>query len=318
MAEIRVENVVKTFGQVRAVDHVNLNVRNHECIVLLGPNGCGKTTLLRAIAGLGEVDEGRILIGGRDVTHLSPKDRNISMVFQSYVTFPHMKVYDNIAFGLKMKRVAKKEVQQRVQWAAELLHIEDYLERLPSQLSGGQRQRVAVARAIAVQPQVLLMDEPLSNLDAPLRQEMRVELKRLLAKLRTTTIYVTHDHSEAMNMGNRIAVMRGGRILQFDTPTTVYDMPRDQFVGGFIGNPPMNLIEGQLRFDGDEAYLYLENFAIRALPELSNVLARYDGRPIIAGIRAENMEVLPEPAPDALSSRVFMVEPLGSYNLLTI
>jgi len=318
MADIRVENAVKTFGKVRAVDNVSLTVHDQEFVVLLGPSGCGKTTLLRAIAGLGLVDTGRVSIGERDVTYLPPKDRNISMVFQSYAIFPHMKVYDNIAFGLKMKRVAKDETRRRVQSAAEMLHIEDYLERYPSQLSGGQRQRVAVARAIAVQAQVLLMDEPLSNLDALLRLEMRAELKRLLATLHATTIYVTHDQIEALSMGDRIAIMRNGRILQFDSPTTVYDMPADRFVGGFIGNPPMNFIEGQLRFEEDQACVYLGNFAVRALPEMNEALAGYDGKPIVIGIRAENMEALREPIPDTLPVKVLVVEPLGSQNLLTI
>jgi multiple sugar transport system ATP-binding protein len=240
------------------------------------------------------------------------------MVFQSYAIFPHMKVYDNIAFGLKMKRVAKDETHKRVQQASELLHIEDYLDRYPSQLSGGQRQRVAVARAIAVHAQVLLMDEPLSNLDALLRLEMRAELKRLLAQINATTIYVTHDQIEALSMGDRIAVMRNGRILQFDSPTTVYDMPGDRFVGGFIGNPPMNFIEGQLRFEQGIACVYIGDFAVQALPEMSEPLKRYDGQPIVIGIRAENMEALLQPAEGAMPVKVLVVEPLGSQNLLTI
>src|SRR5690606_22630850 len=209
------------------------------------PSGCGKTTLLRAIAGLGMVDSGRIMIGSRDVTYLPPKDRNISMVFQSYAIFPHTRVFDDIACGLKMKRMPKDDIKRRVQSAAELLHIEGFLDRYPSQMSGGQRQRVAVARAIAVHAEVLLMDEPLSNLDALLRLRMRAELKRLLNEIRATTIYVTHDQIEALSMGDRIAVMRNGEILQFDTPTKVYDVPADRFVAGFIGTPPMNFLEGQ-------------------------------------------------------------------------
>ncbi len=318
MAEIRVENAVKTFGKVVAVDHVNLTVHDQEFVVLLGPSGCGKTTLLRAIAGLGLVDSGRIMIGDRDVTYLPPKDRNISMVFQSYAIFPHMRVFDNIAFGLKMRRVPKDEIKRRVQAAAELLHIENFLDRYPSQMSGGQRQRVAVARAIAVHAEVLLMDEPLSNLDALLRLEMRAELKRLLAEIKATTIYVTHDQIEALSMGDRIAVMRDGKILQFDSPTKVYDMPADRFVAGFIGTPPMNFLEGQVRRQNGDVHVYIGDYALKPIPEMVETLRRYDGQLIVAGIRAENMEALSEPAEDALKVTVLVVEPLGSQNLLTI
>jgi multiple sugar transport system ATP-binding protein len=318
MASIQVENAVKTFGKIVAVDDISLMVQDQEFVVLLGPSGCGKTTLLRAIAGLGMVDSGKIMIGDRDVTYLPPKDRNISMVFQSYAIFPHMKVFDNIAFGLKMKRVPKDETRRRVQSAAELLHIESFLDRYPSQLSGGQRQRVAVARAIAVRAESLLMDEPLSNLDALLRLEMRAELKRLLAEIRSTTIYVTHDQIEALSMGDRIAVMRNGKILQFDSPTKVYDMPADRFVAGFIGTPPMNFLEGQVRRENGAISVYIGDYALKPLPEMSDVLARYDGQPIVAGIRAENMEALSAPAEDALQVTVLVVEPLGAQNLLTI
>lgn len=318
MAEIRVENAVKTFGKVVAVDNVSLTVQEHEFVVLLGPSGCGKTTLLRAIAGLGMVDSGRIMIGSRDVTYLPPKDRNISMVFQSYAIFPHMRVFDNIAFGLKMKRMPKDDIKRRVQSAAELLHIEGFLDRYPSQMSGGQRQRVAVARAIAVHAEVLLMDEPLSNLDALLRLEMRAELKRLLAELQATTVYVTHDQIEALSMGDRIAVMREGRILQFDSPTKVYDMPADRFVAGFIGTPPMNFLEGQVRRHDGAVSVYIGDYALKPIREMVETLARYDGQPIVAGIRAENMEALSRPAEDALKVTVLVVEPLGSQNLLTI
>ncbi len=318
MAEIRVENAVKTFGKVIAVDHVSLVAHDQEFVVLLGPSGCGKTTLLRAIAGLGLVDQGRILIGDRDVTYLPPKDRNISMVFQSYAIFPHMRVYDNVAFGLKMKRVPAETIKQRVQAAAQLLHIENFLDRYPSQLSGGQRQRVAVARAIAVQAEVLLMDEPLSNLDALLRLEMRAELKRLLAELKSTTIYVTHDQIEALSMGDRIAVMRDGKLLQFDSPITVYDMPADRFVAGFIGTPPMNFLEGQVRRVDGAIQVAIGDYALKPIPEMAEILARYDGQRIVAGIRAENMEALASPTEDALKVTVLVVEPLGSQNLLTI
>ena len=318
MAEIRIENAVKTFGKVRAVDDISLTVADQEFVVLLGPSGCGKTTLLRAIAGLGLVDSGSIFIGPRDVTYLQPKDRGISMVFQSYAIFPHMSVFDNIAFGLKMKRMPKEQIAERVKQSADLLHIEDFLERFPSQLSGGQRQRIAVARAIAYQAEVLLMDEPLSNLDALLRLEMRAELKRLLATLKSTTIYVTHDQIEALSMGDRIAVMNKGGILQCDSPTKVYDMPSDRFVAGFIGTPPMNFLEGQVRRENGAIRAYIGDFGLTPIPQMNDILARYDGKPVVVGIRAENMEALSQPSEDALQVKVLVVEPLGSQNLLTI
>jgi multiple sugar transport system ATP-binding protein len=317
MSEIIIENAVKKFGKFVAVDNVSLTVEENEFVVLLGPSGCGKTTLLRAIAGLGMVDSGRILIGGRDVTYLPPRDRGISMVFQNYAIFPHMTVFDNIAFGLKMRKANKATIQERVHHAAKLLHIESMLERYPSQMSGGQRQRIAVARAIAVDTSVVLMDEPLSNLDALLRLEMRAELKALLNRLNVTTIYVTHDQIEAMSMGDRIAVMRNGRILQVDHPTKVYDLPADHFVGGFIGNPPMNFLHGKVQREGGGYHVKIGEFTLTPPGELHPTLAHYDGKPIYVGIRAETMETLRQPAPDALPVTVDVVEPLGSQNLLT-
>ena len=258
MAEVRFEGVRKTFGKVVAVDDVDLEIADCEFVVLLGPSGCGKTTLLRCLAGLEKVEGGRVTIGGRNATNLPPRRRRIAMVFQSYAVFPHMKVYDNVAFGLKMQRESKAGIADRVSSAASLLHIEEFLDRYPSQLSGGQRQRVAVARAIATKADVLLMDEPLSNLDALLRMEMRAELKGLLQELDATTIYVTHDQVEALSMGDRIAVMRAGRIVQVDSPLAVYDHPADTYVGGFIGTPPMNFLEasvenGRVRLSGGES-----------------------------------------------------------------
>lgn len=318
MAEIKIENVVKTFGDFVAVDNANLTIRDQEFVVLLGPSGCGKTTLLRAVAGLGMADSGRISIGERDVTYLPPRQRNISMVFQSYAIFPHMKVYDNIAFGLRMRKVDQKETDRRVRRASELLHIENMLDRYPSKMSGGQRQRVAVARAIAMQAQVLLMDEPLSNLDALLRLEMRAELKRLLAEINVTTIYVTHDQIEALSMGDRIAVMRDGIIQQCDHPTKVYDLPSNQFVGGFIGNPPMNFLQGQVQRHNGSVKVAIGDFQLEPANVYQPILRSYDGEPITVGIRAENMETLNQPAEDALKVQVHVVEPLGSQNLLTV
>ncbi|MBE2268521.1 MAG: ABC transporter ATP-binding protein, partial [Anaerolinea sp.] len=317
MSEIVIENAVKRFGKFTAIDDVSLTVNEHEFVVLLGPSGCGKTTLLRAIAGLGMVDSGRITIGGRDVTYLSPRDRNISMVFQNYAIFPHMTVYDNIAFGLKMRRADKNQIKERVENAAKLLHIEGMLERFPSQMSGGQRQRIAVARAIAYESRVILMDEPLSNLDALLRLEMRAELKSLLKRLGATTIYVTHDQIEAMSMGDRIAVMKNGAILQIDQPTRVYDLPSTQFVGGFIGNPPMNFVRGQVQKQGGAYAVQIGDFRLTPGTEMQGALAAYEGKPIYMGIRAESMEVVTAPTTETLPVSVDVVEPLGAQNLLT-
>jgi multiple sugar transport system ATP-binding protein len=318
MADIKIEQVTKKFGNFVAVDNVSLAIEDQEFMVLLGPSGCGKTTLLRAVAGLGMADSGRISIGGKDVTYLAPRLRGISMVFQSYAIFPHMKVYDNIAFGLKMNNVDKAETERRVRQAAELLHIEDMLDRYPSKMSGGQRQRVAVARAIAMNSRVLLMDEPLSNLDALLRLEMRAELKRLLAEIKATTIYVTHDQIEALSMGDRIAVMRDGAIHQCDHPTVVYDLPTNEFVGGFIGNPPMNFMDAQVQRNNGALEVVISDHRLHPHSLMQEVLKPYDGKSIGVGIRAENMETLSQPAEDALPVQVQVVEPLGSQNLLTV
>jgi multiple sugar transport system ATP-binding protein len=258
------------------------------------------------------------MIGDRDVTYLPAKDRDISMVFQSYAIFPHMKVFDNIAFGLRMKKKSKEFIQKRVEEVSALLHIENMLTRYPSQMSGGQRQRIAVARALAIEAKVLLMDEPLSNLDALLRLEMRAELKLLLAKLGATTIYVTHDQIEALSMGDRIAVMQKGRILQYDHPTRVYDSPTHQFVGSFIGNPPMNFIPAQIQKYNGRLVARVGEFMIPPDDALVARLSGYEGKQVWLGIRAENMEALHAPTDDALSVTVQVVEPLGSMNLLTI
>ena len=318
MADIRIENVTKRFDNFVAVDNISMTIEDQEFAVLLGPSGCGKTTLLRAIAGLGMADEGRISIGDRDITYLPPRDRKISMVFQSYAIFPHMTVYDNIAFGLKMNKFDKKEIEKRVRDAAALLHIENMLDRYPSKMSGGQRQRVAVARAIAMKSEVLLMDEPLSNLDALLRLEMRAELKRLLQEIKATTIYVTHDQIEALSMGDHIAVMKDGQIQQYDKPETVYDLPANRFVGGFIGTPPMNFMQGQVQRENGHVKVRVGDFDLRPAETMQPLLRSYDSSPILMGIRAENMETLAEAAKDALEVEVLVVEPLGSQNLLTV
>src|SRR5215207_7841676 len=248
MAEVRLRNLVKTYpgGSTRATDNVSLDVEDGEFMVLLGPSGCGKTTLLRMVAGLDLPDEGQVVIGKRDVTYLQPRDRNLSMVFQSYAVFPHKRVRSNIGFGLQMRRMDRAAIARKIAWAAELLQLEPYLDRYPAQLSGGQRQRVAVARAIVMDADVLLMDEPLSNLDALLRLSFRAELKRLVSEIGTTTVYVTHDQAEALSLGDRVAVMREGVIVQCGNPIQVYDVPVSEFVGGFLGSPPMNFLSGTL------------------------------------------------------------------------
>ena len=318
MAEIRIEKVTKRFGDKVAIRETSLTIADREFLVLLGPSGCGKTTLLRAIAGLGTADSGRIAIDGADVTYVPPGRRRISMVFQSYAIFPHMTVRDNIGFGLQMNKVDKAEIKRRVDNAAELLHIEDLLDRRPSAMSGGQRQRVAVARALAMEAKVLLMDEPLSNLDALLRLEMRAELKRLLADVDATTIYVTHDQIEALSMGDRVAVMRDGEIQQCDAPNTVYESPANRFVGGFIGNPPMNFLDGEIRRNGNSVVVAVADHEFTPAPQIAPLIRDVGGDRISLGIRAENMETLSEPGPDTVPVRVDVVEPLGAQNLLTV
>jgi multiple sugar transport system ATP-binding protein len=312
MAEVRFQQIRKTFGKVTAVDDVDLTVGEGEFVVLLGPSGCGKTTLLRCLAGLERVDGGRIFIGDRDATDLPPRRRRISMVFQSYAVFPHLKVRDNIAFGLRRQKQSAEVVKQRVDSVSELLGITELLERYPAQISGGQRQRVAVARAIAIRSDVLLMDEPLSNLDALLRMQMRAELKALLQELGTTTIYVTHDQTEALSMGDRIAVMNRGHIVQVDTPLEVYDNPTHKFVGDFVGTPPMNFLEARVESNGAGPTVRVGDgaFAIERADALAN-------RDLLLGIRAEAIGVETEPGDGLIKAAVVVVEPLGSHNLIT-
>jgi multiple sugar transport system ATP-binding protein len=314
MADIRFVGVHKTFGDFAAVDGVDLEVKDGEFMVLLGPSGCGKTTLLRCLAGLERVDDGRVYIGDRDATDLPPRRRRIAMVFQSYAVFPHMKVYDNIAFGLRMQKEKKTAIDERVRSSAELLHIEELLDRYSSQLSGGQRQRVAVARAMATKADVLLMDEPLSNLDALLRLEMRAELKTLLQSLDATTIYVTHDQIEALSMGDRIAVMNKGRIVQLGNPLEVYDNPADTFVGGFIGTPPMNFLEAQVSSSGGPATVEVSGGSF----EFPSDVAALAGHNLLLGIRAEAIGVETAAGDGLVRAKVIVLEPLGSHNLLTV
>src|SRR5688572_5263093 len=252
MARVDLQKVSKHYPGVKAVDSIDLAVADQEFVVLVGPSGCGKSTTLRMIAGLEEVSGGTIRIGERIVNHVAPKDRDIAMVFQNYALYPHMTVYKNLAFGLKLRRMPKAQIQQRVAEAARILEIEHLLDRKPRQLSGGQRQRVAVGRAIVREPAAFLFDEPLSNLDAKLRVTTRAELKRLHHRLKTTTIYVTHDQEEAMSLGDRIVVMRDGVIQQADAPLLTYNYPINRFVAGFIGMPPMNFFDGALKVEGGQ------------------------------------------------------------------
>ncbi len=291
MVEVRLEKVTKKFKELVAVNGLTLTVKDGEFLVLLGPSGCGKTTTLRMISGLETPTSGRIFFGDRDVTYLPPKDRNISMVFQSYAVWPHMTVYENIAFPLKVKKYPKNEIEQKVKWAAELLQISELLKRYPSQLSGGQRQRVAVARAIVVEPDVLLMDEPLSNLDAKLRVMMRAELKKLQTKLKVTTIYVTHDQVEAMTMGDRIAVMNHGMLLQVGPPTKVYLKPNSLFVATFIGAPEMNIVDATVLEKEDSLYLEGNGFRLKLPEDFRELLRDYIGKDVYLGIRPEHMTV---------------------------
>lgn len=316
--EIRLTGVRKTFGKVEAVKDLDLLVQEAEFLVLLGPSGCGKTTTLRCIAGLERVDRGKVFIGGQDVTELPPAKRGIAMVFQSYAVFPHMTVEKNIGFGLRMRHAPKEEIKKAVKEVAELLRIDELLDRYPSQLSGGQRQRVAVARALVMRPEVLLMDEPLSNLDALLRLQMRAELKRLHREVGTTTVYVTHDQIEALSLGDRIAVMREGEIVQLDTPNEVYDKPATVFVGGFIGTPPMNFLSAQVKSRDGRVYLAVGDFAVEVHAEWEEKLREMVGKTLILGIRAENIEVRPTAAAAALPAQVIVAEPLGSQQLLTV
>src|SRR5215208_4496268 len=315
MAEIRLEGITRSFDKkVRAVDNVALTIADQEFMVLLGPSGCGKTTLMRMIAGLEYPDGGRVVIGGRDVTDLPPRKRDIAMVFQSYAVFPHLTVFENVAFGLRMRHVPNAEVKQRVERAAGLIQLEPYLGRYPSQLSGGQRQRVAVARAIVMEPAVLLMDEPLSNLDALLRLQFRAELKKLVSEVKTTTVYVTHDQLEALSLGDRIAVMREGQIMQVAEPMVVYDRPATEFVGSFIGSPPMNFLRGTARSDNGLARVQIGDQWLHAPATIASA------EEVLVGIRAENLNAsasAPLNGAESLKAETVVVEPLGSHLLVT-
>ena len=316
MAEVVLENIYKVYpGGVRAVNDVSLGIADKEFVVLVGPSGCGKSTTLRMVAGLEEITDGTIRIGERVVNDVPPKDRDIAMVFQNYALYPHMTVYKNMAFGLKLRRVPKAEIDKRVREAAKLLGIEELLERKPKALSGGQRQRVAVGRAIVRTPKAFLFDEPLSNLDAKLRVEMRAELKKLHRKLSTTTIYVTHDQEEAMTLGDRVVVMKDGVIHQCAPPLEVYEQPTNRFVAGFVGTPPMNFFQGRIVRQGDNL-CFDEGSATLALPQrLADRLGSWVDREMVMGVRPEAFSFRPEGkfagAGNVLNVTIAVVETLG-------
>ncbi|MDQ4078801.1 MAG: sn-glycerol-3-phosphate ABC transporter ATP-binding protein UgpC [Chloroflexota bacterium] len=289
MASVTYRNVTKRWGDVTAIKNLSLDVPDKEFLVLVGPSGCGKSTALRMLAGLEEISDGEILIGDRVVNDVPPKDRDIAMVFQSYALYPHMSVYDNMAFGLKLRKMPKDEIDARVQEAAQMLGIPQLLDRKPKALSGGQRQRVALGRAIVREPAVFLMDEPLSNLDAKLRVETRAQISKLHQRLDTTFIYVTHDQVEALTMADRIAVLKDGVLQQVDTPENLYDHPHNVFVGGFIGSPSMNFFDATVTGTKDEMYIDTGGFRLRVQPEHVRKLSPYLGKKVIFGMRPEDI-----------------------------
>jgi len=303
MPELILDNVVKVYGKDNtAVDHFNLHVKDQEFIVFVGPSGCGKSTTLRMIAGLEEITSGELLIDGKVMNDVAPKDRDIAMVFQNYALYPHMNVYDNMAFGLKLRKLKKSVIKEKVEHAAAILGLEDYLDRKPKALSGGQRQRVALGRAIVRDAKVFLMDEPLSNLDAKLRVQMRAEIQKLHQQLGTTSIYVTHDQTEAMTMATRLVVMKEGLIQQVGTPKEVYDNPNNMFVGGFIGSPPMNFLKGKVLKD----HLKIGELFLK-LPESKKKMLHHQGylhQEVMLGIRPEHIYSNPNFHPDAEEMKI--------------
>jgi multiple sugar transport system ATP-binding protein len=302
MASVTFDHISKKFGDVIAVNDLNIQVADKEFLVLVGPSGCGKTTALRCLAGLEDVTEGKIMIGDQVVNDVAPKDRDIAMVFQSYALYPHMSVYDNMAFGLKLRKTPKTEIKRRVGNAASILGIEQLLDRKPRQLSGGQRQRVAVGRAIVREPKVFLFDEPLSNLDAKLRVETRANISKLHLQLETTFIYVTHDQVEAMTMATRIAVINKGILLQIDIPQTLYDFPNNLFVAGFIGSPAMNFFPATLRKDGADLWVDGGSFKVKVPDNRKAPYMNHVDKPVIFGVRPENIHN-PEFAPPDIATQ---------------
>ncbi len=318
MATLTMKNVTKIFGRnVIAVKEFDLEVKEREFLVLLGPSGCGKTTAMRMVAGLEEVTTGEIFIDDREVTELPPRKRNVSMIFQNYAVWPHMTVYDNIAFALKLKNLPKDEIDKRVKETAGLAKIEMLLERYPSQLSGGQQQRVAVARAIAVNPDIFLMDEPLSNLDAKLRVSMRTELKAIHDKAGATTVFVTHDQSEAMSMADRIVIMKDGEVVQEGSPNDVYHRSQSLFVADFIGTPPTNFLDVEIKKDPEGTRLVSDRLDLLLEPEIAKSLNNYKKEKLILGIRPENI-MLVDAGNAVISDKCLVAEPQGSHQIIAI
>jgi multiple sugar transport system ATP-binding protein len=317
MATVTFDHVWKRFGDVVAVNDLSLDIQDEEFLVLVGPSGCGKTTSLRMIAGLEEITDGTLKIGERVVNDVPPKDRDVAMVFQSYALYPHMTVYDNLAFGLKLRKVPKAEIDRRVREAAKTIELSELLTRKPRQLSGGQRQRVALGRAIVREPAVFLMDEPLSNLDAKLRVQTRAEIARLHQRLKTTIVYVTHDQVEAMTMGTRIAVMNFGLLLQVGTPQRLYEHPINKFVAGFIGSPSMNFVQVTTGREGDRAVLHDEAFTVPLPDRFREAVGPTTGRALTLGIRPEHLAIGPVGDNAAtVRTTVDVVEFLGNEELL--
>jgi multiple sugar transport system ATP-binding protein len=317
MATLTFDHVTKRYGEVTAVDDLDLEIRDGEFMVLVGPSGCGKTTSLRMIAGLEEITNGQLRIGDRVVNDVAPKDRDIAMVFQSYALYPHMTVRDNLAFGLKLRKVAKSEIERRVNEAAGILSLEKLLDRKPKELSGGQRQRVALGRAIVREPAVFLMDEPLSNLDAKLRVQTRAEIARLHQRLGTTMVYVTHDQVEAMTMGQRIAVMSEAKLQQVGTPQELYDHPLNRFVAGFIGSPAMNFIDVKLNGTGDGAVLEAPGLRVPLPARFRDAVGPTTGGNLLLGVRPEHLELAPDGSPTGtITCEADVVEYLGAEELI--
>ncbi|MGA2664991.1 MAG: ABC transporter ATP-binding protein [Nitrososphaerales archaeon] len=320
MAGVTLANLVKKYGTVQAVKGVSLEIEDGSFVVLLGPSGCGKTTTLRCIAGLEVPDSGDIRIGEVKVNDMQPKDRDVAMVFQNYALYPHMSVYNNIAFPLKMRKVPSAEIKERVQKVADLLSISELLPRKPGQLSGGQQQRVALARAIIRQPKVFLMDEPLSNLDARLRLYTRAELKRLKQELKITTIFVTHDQAEAMSMADKIAVMNAGELVQYDEPYTIYTRPASTFVASFIGSPPMNLMKATVSgTDEKQTTLETGGFRYRLTEAHARAVRASGATDVTLGVRPEDLSILAQQSPQSIfEAEIYVVEPLGANTVVDL
>jgi len=320
VAQVIIRNLNKKFDTFHAVKDVTLDIRDREFVVLVGPSGCGKTTTLRMVAGLESISSGQIMIDNTVVNDLPPMDRDIAMVFQNYALYPHMSVFDNMAFGLKMRKFERDQIAARVREAAEILGIQPYLNRKPRQLSGGQRQRVALGRAIVRHPRVFLFDEPLSNLDAKLRVQMRVELKKLHDKLGTTAIYVTHDQVEAMTLGDRVVVMRDGVVQQMGEPMDLYNSPANRFVAGFLGSPAMNFFDVRLNVDNGAAWAVADGMRLKLPPPMMSRLGPHAGKELIMGVRPEDFRVATGSDPTELNLDVVVdvVERLGSSILLDV